>query len=137
MMKKTMFLTITLFIALTGVLSPPTFAQQTETIKVFKNGRFYLGKQVRVSDKTLKAGLYQVQHFMDGKDHIIVFKEVKWGYRHFQELGDEVARIKCRVEPVNKKVGDTKIMIVSNSAGEREASEVWIKGEKFKHILPT
>lgn len=53
-----------------------------------------------------------------------------------QKLGEEVLRVKCDVEQVDKKIGDTKVFIRKTAAGERQIFEVWIRGQKVKHVLP-
>ena len=73
-----------------------------------------------------------------GGDHIIVFKEMAMpaGYKMGNTpVGKEVARIKCKVEPVTKKVSNTKITLRTNAAGEKEIAEVQVAGEAFKHLL--
>jgi hypothetical protein len=64
-MKRTILLTIALLVALTGILSISASAQQTETITANKSGITHLGKAARVGDKTLEAGMYQVQHAVE------------------------------------------------------------------------
>jgi hypothetical protein len=140
-MKRRLLLIIAIFVALIGFSTLTTLAQQQkETITAQKSGRFHLGKAARVGDKTLEAGMYQVQHADENGEHIVIFHSVEMGYRGNmgnQTLGTEVARVKCTVEAVAKKVGGTKVLIRKNAAGEREVFEVWIRGEKFKHIVPT
>lgn len=134
------FSVIAIFVSLFGFSTLTTFAQEQKTVTAEKGGRFHLGKAVHVRGTTLEAGMYQVQHADENGEHIVIFRKVEMGYRGNmgnQILGAEVARVKCMVEEVDKKIGNTKIMIRKNAAGERVASEVWIRGEKVKHILPT
>lgn len=139
--ERQLLLIIATFVALIGFSTLTTLAQQRkETITAQKSGRFHLGKTVRVGGKTLEAGMYQVQQADENGEHIVIFRAVEMGYRGNmgnQKLGAEFARVKCSVEAVDKKVGDTKILIRKNAAGEGEAFEVWIRGKKVKHILPT
>ena len=82
--------------------------------------------------------MYQVQHVMEGSDHVIIFKEMSMpaGYKMGNTpVGKEVARIKCKVEPVAKKVSNTKITLRTNAVGEKEIAEVQVAGEAFKHLL--
>ena len=139
-MKKQLLLIIAIFAALIGFSALTAVAQKHETITAQKSGRFHLGKAVRVGGKTLEAGMYQVQHADENGEHIVILRAVEMGYRNNmgnQKLGTEVARVKCTVEAVAKKVGGTRILIRKNASGEREGFEVWIRGEKFKHIVPT
>jgi hypothetical protein len=82
--------------------------------------------------------MYQVQHVTEGSDHMIIFKEMEMpaGYKMGNTpVGKEVARIKCKVEPVTKKVSNTRITLRTNAAGEKEIAEVQVAGEAFKHLL--
>ena len=139
-MKNTRLLTYVICAALIGFSTLTAVAQKHETISEKKTGGTHFGKAVRVGGKTLEAGMYQVQHADENGEHIVIFRAVEMGYRGNmgnQNLGAEVARVKCTVEAVDKKVGGTKVLIRKNAAGEREVFEVWIRGEKFKHIVPT
>ncbi len=68
-MKKTLLLTFAIFVALYGVSTLSIFAQERETITTQKSGRFHIGKAVRVGDKTLETGMYQVQHADKNGEH--------------------------------------------------------------------
>lgn len=114
--------------------------QSNETIEAGKDGKFHLGKQARFGDKMLEAGMYQVRHADVNGEHVVIFRAVEMGYRNNmgnEKLGAEVARVRCAVEAIDRKAGSTKVVIRKSAAGEREVFEVWIRGEKFKHILPT
>ena len=50
-------------------------------------------------------------------------------------VGKEAARVKCRVEPVTKKVSSTKITLRTNDKGEKEIAAVQVAGEAFKHLM--
>lgn len=103
-----------------------------------KKGEIHFNVQVKAGEAVLKPGMYQVQHQMDGGDHVLIFKEMgmQAGYRMGNTpVGKEVARIKCKVEPIAKKTGNTKITLKTNATGEKEIAEVQVAGETFKHIL--
>lgn len=139
-MKQTLLTTFAICAALLGFSALTADAQKYETISEKKTGKTHFGKAVRVGGKTLEAGMYQVQHADENGEHIVIFRTVEMGYRGNmgnQTLGTEVARVKCTVEAVAKKVGGTKVLIRRNAAGDREVFEVWIRGENFKHIVPT
>lgn len=135
-MENLTFLTFAFFIALSSALSG--FAQEAKTIEVGRSERFQIGSPVRVGDKLLKPGRYEVRHLIEGDNHLIVFRKVKLGYRNNfgeQKLGDEVARVTSKIIFADKKIGDIKFVAGKNSAGERTITEVVIKGEKIKHFL--
>lgn len=135
----------TLLMLAAGMLSLLALAQDHQGMKmpdkdvvIGKKGEVHFTAQVKVGDTVLKPGMYQVQHVVEGSDHIIVFKEVgmQAGYKHGNTpVGNEVARIKCKVEPITKAENNTKITLRTNAAGEKEIAEVQIAGEKFKHLL--
>ncbi len=124
-----------------GTQTPAEHKMHNETssdVIIGKKGVLHLTTVVKVGEVALQPGMYQVQHVMDGSNHVIVFKEVgmQAGYRHGNTpVGKEVARVQCKVEPVSKKAGNTKITLRTNAAGEKEVSEILVAGETFKHIL--
>lgn len=109
-----------------------------DEVIIGKKGEVHFTTQVKAGDAVLKPGMYQVQHVMEGSEHVIVFKEVgmQAGYKMGNTpVGKEVARIKCKVEPVTKAVNNTKITLRTNAAGEKQIAEVQVAGEKFKHLI--
>jgi hypothetical protein len=150
------FASMTVLTFLIGILSSPGFArryQGTESqdehkmhhekpsgkdVLIGKKGVFHFTDIVKVGDVALQPGMYQVQHVEEGSDHILVFKEVgmQAGYKHGNTpVGKEVARVKCTVEPVSKKVSNTKITLHANATGEKVIEEVQVAGEMFIHKL--
>ncbi len=111
--------------------------QKAEVI-IGKKGQVHFTQNVKVGTTVLKPGMYQVQHVMESSDHVVIFKEVgmQAGYKHGNTpVGNEVARVNCKIEPVTKSVNNTKITLRTNAAGEKEIADVQIAGEKFKHLL--
>lgn len=139
-MRNTVLLIFASFTLFIGFSTISVYAQNVETVSVQKSGRFHLEKAVRVGDKTLKAGMFQVQHVDESDKHKVVFRAVEMGYRDNmgnQKLGPEVARVICEVVAVDKKIKHTRVLVRKNAANDRIVFEVWIRGEKVKHILPT
>jgi hypothetical protein len=133
---------ITLFVLAVGAFNLPASAQDkgkpAEDFTIGKKGEVHFNIQVKAGDATLKPGMYQVQHVEEGGAHVIIFKEMEMpaGYKMGNTpVGKEVARIKCMVEPVAKKAGNTKITLRTNAAGEKAVAEVQVAGEAFKHLL--
>jgi hypothetical protein len=109
-----------------------------EDFTIGKKGEVHFNIQVKAGGVVLKPGMYQVQHTVEGSEHVVIFKEMEMpaGYKMGNTLvGKEVARIKCKVEPVTKKVSNTKITLRTNAAGEKEIAEVQVAGEAFKHLM--
>lgn len=121
-----------------GIFETQLLAKQSNTLTAGKKGEFHLKSPVRVAGSTLKSGMYQVQHIHEGEDHIIIFNEIKMGYRNSmgnERLGDEVARVKCEVEPAIKTWKNTKIHLRQNATGEREVAWVQVAGENVRHLF--
>ena len=112
---------------------------QKPDFTIGKKGVIHFNVPVKAGTAKLEAGMYQLQHAVEGGDHFVIFKSVTMpaGYRHGNTpVADEAsARIKCRVESVDKKVSKTKITLRTNGAGEKEVAEVQVAGEAFKHIF--
>jgi hypothetical protein len=109
-----------------------------EDFTIGKKGEVHFNTQVKAGAVVLKPGMYQVQHTVEGSEHVVIFKEVDMqaGYRMGNTpVGKEVARIKCKVEPVTRKANKTKITLRTNTAGEKEIAEVQVAGEAFKHLM--
>ena len=108
-------------------------------VTIGKKGEVHFNVPVKAGDTLLQPGMYQLQHAVEGGEHFITFKEVQMpaGYRHGGTRVDKeaAARIKCKVEPLEKKTGKTVVSLRTNSRGEKEVSEVQIAGEAFKHVL--
>jgi hypothetical protein len=114
-------------------------AQSGKEFEIGKKGQVHFYIPLKVGRVVLQPGMYQVQHSMEGGDHILGFKEVEMpaGYRHgnTQVAKEAAARIKCKVEPVAKKADKTIINLRTNNLGEKEIADVQVAGEAFKHLL--
>lgn len=67
-----------------------------------------LTSPMRVGDTLLKPGNYVFQHKVEGEDHVLIF----------QKAGNEVARVKCRLEPLGKKAQRTALYTHVGDGGE-------------------
>jgi hypothetical protein len=94
---------------------------------------------VKAGGTLLQPGMYQIQHASEGSSHVVTFKQMEMpaGYRHNNTpVSKETStRVICKVEPVDKKVSNTKITLRTNAACEKEIAEVQVAGEGFKHLL--
>ena len=136
-MKNRKLITIAIaFILTLGAFGLQLFAQQQNDSMVGKAGKFHIGSSVMVGDTLLKSGMYQVQHVTEGANHLIVFRVIRMGYRNNmgnEQLGEEVARVKCRIEPVGQKWKHTRLHIERSGSGDRVVKEVQIAGEDVLH----
>ena len=128
---------IFLLIMSLGMLSFSVFAQKQEMV-IGRKGVLDFKTSVRAGDTLLKSGTYQIQHVMEGTQHVLVIREIPsgQGFRRGNTIpGKEVARLMCRFEPSEKKWKNTMIMLLTNDKGEKHISEVHVAGEKFVHLL--
>lgn len=139
------FVTALLVLA-AGVLSASAQeSRKTSDSTVGKRGNVHFRVPVKAGDSLLQPGMYQVHHALEGTDivtldeHVVIFKPVRMpaGYRHSNTLraGAAAARVKCAVEPADKKFRSTKITLRTNADGETEIADLQIAGEFFKHLF--
>src|SRR5919109_958016 len=88
------------------VFNLPLSAQKPgEDFTIGKKGEVHFNIAVKAGGVVLQPGMYQVQHLIEGSDHIVIFKEMEMpaGYRHSNTpVSKEAAtRIKCKVEAVD------------------------------------
>ena len=125
-------------IAFLAAFAAPLYAQHEHNLPVNKMGMVRLSEKTRVGAVVLPAGMYHVQHVVEGSDHVIVFKPVTMpaGFKEYQMTeGREVVRVKCHVSPVDRSVNNTKIKLSRNASGEQVIEEIQIAGEKVKHTF--
>src|SRR5262245_56267074 len=113
-------------------------ADQNRDFTIGKKGEIHFNVPVKAGKTLLQPGMYQLQHVIEGNDHVVIFKGVAMpaGYRHGNTAvsNDVAASIKCQVVAA-EKVNKTKITLRTNAAGEKEIAEVQVAGEAFKHLL--
>ncbi len=133
----------TMLVLLLAMSSLPALAQHEgaqhgDMVVIGKKGIIPFSTPVRVGETLLKPGDYQIQHVMEGQDHVIVFTKMSsagsGGYLPSRPT-KEVTRVKCNVEPLGEKAKHNGIRFGTNSAGEKTVEEVHIKGENVKHIF--
>ena len=106
-------------------------------------GVLHFTDPVKAGGTTLPPRMFVVEHVVDGQEHMVVFTQLSMkgaAQKHIfmpgnDNPGTERARVKCSVESVAKKWGQTKLILRTNSAGEKEVAEVRIRGEAFIHRL--
>lgn len=130
---KTVVLVLTL-----AILGLPALAQhghegsaqgekKSKKMRVGKKGEFTLTSDVRVGDALIPAGAYVFSHVVEGQDHVVSFKKTA--------TGREVARVKCKIEPIGETADQTLISTTTNEAGERTILEIVVAGENVKHVF--
>jgi hypothetical protein len=128
-----------LFVVAVAVFTLSAQDKKAPDFTIGKKGEVHLNVTVRAGGTLLKPGMYQIQHELEGTDHVVVFKEMDMpaGYRHGNTPVAEQAsaRMKCNIEAVDKKVRNNTITLRTNAAGEKEIADVQIAGEGFKHLF--
>lgn len=121
---------------LLGIFVIPLFAQGNQGMTdLGKKGEITFDQPVRVGDQLLKEGTYQIQHVMEGADHVIVFRKMSRNYYRQLIPGKEVARVKCRVESLGEKAKHGGLRFGTNAAGEKTVEEVHVRGENVTHLF--
>jgi hypothetical protein len=140
MKKRCLLLSIAVMV--TGILLlsvTAASAAEDQVIKVGKKGEIMFGQDTKVGDLTLKAGDYQIQHRVDGSDHMVHFTELKGVHRnpYYQSAPNGTAHpgeVKCRLEPMSTKAKQTAVT-VSTEGDVRRITRIEIKGENVAHVF--
>lgn len=82
---------------------------------------------VRVGTALLPAGDYQVRHFMQGEDHIMIFKHLK--------SNDPEVKVSCKLVPLPEKAAHASVAYEVNAANERVLRELIFRGDSAKHVF--
>ncbi|MGC2112365.1 MAG: hypothetical protein WA655_22795 [Candidatus Korobacteraceae bacterium] len=80
-----------------------------------------------VGGTLLPAGDYNVTHEMNGKTHVMTFKQI----------GGQKAEAKanCNLVPLNAKAQRTEQVTTTNAKNERVLTEMTFAGDKATHVL--
>jgi hypothetical protein len=81
---------------------------------------------IHVGDTLLPVGDYEVQHTMQGEDHIMVFKQLN-------HKKPAEARVKCQLVPLTAKAAQDQKIYTLNPAGERVLQALIFRGDKAEH----
>jgi hypothetical protein len=85
-------------------------------------------EQVKVADTVLPSGNYEIQHVMEGADHIMIFRQV--GVRKPIEV-----RAKCTLVPLTEKAPINEKIYELNASNQRVLHELTFKGDRAKHVF--
>ena len=121
--------------------SLPASAQDKKATPEFtigNKGEIHFNVPVKAGSAVLEPGMYQVQHVVEGNDHVVTFREMQMpaGYRHGNTPVSKVVAVSlaCNIEPADK-VSNRKVTLRTNKAGEKEIAALQIAGENFKHLF--
>jgi len=111
-------------------------AQHEHALKVGKTGEVTFDKETRVGDLAFKPGRYKFQHRVEGSEHFVYF--VEWTKSHPSgSLGTPTphpGEVKCRIEPLSRKVLQTKVYTVDEGTAKR-LTKVEVRGENVAHLF--
>lgn len=96
-------------------------------IHVGKTGDFSFSSEMKVGDVSLPAGAYKFKHIVEGEDHVVVFTKAT--------SGKEVARVKCKIEPLGDKAKQTTIYSTPDASGKSSITQILVAGENVKHVF--
>jgi hypothetical protein len=138
MQKRWLLLSLAVMLTLLVNVVVATAADQ-QVIKVGKKGEMMFDEETRIGDLTLKPGHYQLQHRVEGADHVVHFIELKGIHRnpYYQSGATGEAHpgeVKCRLEPMNAKASRTAVT-VSKEGGVRRITRIEIEGENVAHVF--
>jgi hypothetical protein len=115
-------------------------ADHEHTMKVGKTGEVTFNKETKVGDLALKPGRYLFQHRVEGTDHFVHFTEVTKpnpAYPTQPTAGQPKAHpgeVKCKLEPLGKKVSDTTLYLNEEGSGQRVV-KAEVRGENVAHLF--
>ncbi len=107
-------------------------APKEKELKVGKRGDVTFSVETIVGDVRLKPGRYQLQHRVEGSDHFVRFTELRSNPNMESAAQAHPGEVKCRMEPLDKKVSTTRVYLVHEGAAER-VQRVLIAGENVAH----
>lgn len=140
-MNKTFFVKFAILIAVGALFTIPGFAQKEKTIGVDKDGEFHVSSPIKVGDRVVKKGMYQIYRVDINTEPFIVIRKVAMSYfgktMGSMKRGDEVVRLKCTIQRVDEEYKKSKILLIQTIENERVALQVWFRHEKSKCILPS
>ena len=103
-----------------------------EKLGVNKDGEVKLPDDARVGYAFLKRGTYRFEHVVQGEEHFIAFKRVN---ESAVEAEEQIVRVRCRLEPLNKPAKHTEFFSTVTAKGTRTIERVQIQGENVKHVF--
>ena len=114
-------------------------ADKGHAMKVGKKGDITFTTETKIGDLTLKPGRYFFQHRVQGDEHFVHFTEVgKPDLEHYSGSGGEPmahpGEVKCRLEPLSKKVYATTIW-TEDDGGVGRITRIEVGGENVAHVF--
>jgi hypothetical protein len=114
-------------------------AADQQVIKVGKKGEVMFDQETKVGDITLKPGHYQMQHRVEGSEHLVHFTEFKGMHHQFQSWSGpsglaHPGEVKCSLELLQAKASQTRVTL-DTANSERRITRIEIAGENVAHVF--
>ena len=113
-------------------------AAAAQSIAVGKKGEAELRQETRVGSAVLGPGHYQFRHELTDGRHVLVIRsrgahraQPAWDLR----VGEEVARVPCRVVSTEKPPRATALFLTQPPEGAATLTRIHIRGEDGSHVL--
>lgn len=137
-MKKLSLVLLAVITATVISTASSAFADEHEhALKVGKKGEVTFDHPTKVGDLTLPAGQYQLQHRVEGQDHLIHFVALGKTNPYYPTtpgVTGHPGEVKCRLEPLGKKAQSTTIWVNQEDDTYRLV-KVEVGGENVAHLL--
>ncbi|HMM78842.1 MAG TPA: DUF2911 domain-containing protein [Pyrinomonadaceae bacterium] len=139
-MNKILLLRLVIFIIVGTLFTIPSIAQKEKIIGVDKDGEFHVSSPIRVGDRIVEKGMYQIYRVDINTTPFIVIRKVAMTYfgktMGSMKRGDEVVRLKCTIQRVDEEYKKSKILLIQSVEKERLAVEARFRHDKSKCVLP-
>ncbi|MBK7934463.1 MAG: DUF2911 domain-containing protein [Acidobacteria bacterium] len=110
------------------------FCPKGKTIGIDKEGEFHVSSPIRIGDRIVEKGMYQIYRVDINTTPFIVIRKVAMTYfgktMGSMKRGDEVVRLKCTIQRVDEQNKKSNILFLQALAEERVALQVWFRHEK-------
>ena len=83
---------------------------------------------IKVGETVLPKGEYNVQHTMEGQDHVMVFTQQK-------SSKPATVRVKCQLVKLNEKADKTRLLYNLDANNIHVLQEITFRGETAKHVF--
>jgi hypothetical protein len=122
------WLKVTACLSFVALLLGTFVTAQLETSAVADKYIVSFSDPFRVGDALLPEGDYEIQHTMNGEEHIMVFRQL-------QTTKPIEVRAKCTLVPLPEKARHMQKAYILNAANERVLHELVFKGDNVKHVF--
>ncbi|HLG54293.1 MAG TPA: hypothetical protein VI485_03115 [Vicinamibacterales bacterium] len=130
-----------ILVAILALAAGSALAQGIAAIRVSEPDEIELTRETRVGSTMLERGRYQLQHQWIEGSHYLIVRAHPTDHGAAQEatganaVGNEVARVRCRVISTNLRQSGTGMTTRLEVDGSATLTEVRIRDERRGHLL--